>query len=386
LTAAALRPAYRELLAEMIRLPSISSADPRFDQGNRAVAELLAQRLEEAGFAVETMPLPYHPDKCNVLARRGEGEGGLVLSGHLDTVPCDEAAWSQDPFRLTERNGKLYGLGVCDMKTFFPIVFEALEELDLGRLQCPLYVLATADEESCMGGIRALQNSGRRLGRYALIGEPTSLVPAYAHKGVLMERLRLVGRSAHASRPELGCSALEGMHTLITALLQWRRELQESYRDEDFHQPVPTLNLGSIHGGDNANRVCGACELSIDIRLLPGMSPDGLRRELAERGRRAIQGSGLCLKQQPLFEGLPAMRTPPTEPIIRLAEELSGHPCRSVSFATEGSFLNAMGTSSVILGPGDIAQAHSADEYLCADRIPAMVRIVRGMVQRLCLQ
>jgi len=146
------------------------------------------------------------------------------------------------------------------------------------------------------------------------------------------------------------------------------------------------LNLGSIHGGDNANRVCGACELSIDIRLLPGMSPDGLRRELAQRGRRAVQGSGLRLQQKPLFEGLPAMRTPPAEPIIRLAEELSGRPCRSVSFATEGSFLNAMGASSVILGPGDIAQAHSADEYLRADRIPAMVGIVRGMVQRLCLR
>ncbi len=377
-----------ELFAQMVALPSASCTDPQFDQGNRAVAELLAQRCEDQGFAVSLQPLSYHPDKCNLVAykqgRQGD-EQGLALCGHLDTVPCEEAAWSTDPFRLSERNGCLHGLGSCDMKGFFPIVLEALQ--GIGALRQSLFLVATADEESCMGGIRELCASDQPLGRYALLGEPTGLRPVNAHKGVLMEKLRLIGRSAHSSEPDRGHSALEGMHRVISALLDWRRELRQNRHHEDFPVPEPTLNLGSIHGGDSANRVCGSCELQLDLRLLPDMAPETMRRQLRARAADAVaEIDGVRLEHEALFRGLPAMMTRPDTKIVRLAERLSHQRCGSVCFATEGGFLNARGMQTVILGPGDIAQAHCADEYLPLDRIQPMIEIVQALVSELCVK
>lgn len=376
----------RELFAALVATPSASSADSRYDQGNRAVAELLANRFEDAGFDVELLPLSYDPGKCNVLARRGSGEGGLMLAGHSDTVPCDETAWNRDPLRLIEQNGRLYGLGASDMKNFFPIVFDALDELPMRRQKQPLYLLATADEESNMGGVGEFAATDRDRARHALIGEPTGLVPVNAHKGVLMESVRLIGRSAHASEPERGNSALEGMYRVFETLFDWRVRLQERYRDERFSVATPTLNIGSVHGGDSANRICGACEAGIDLRLLPGMAPEALRRELRARVERAVAGRNLHLECRPLFAGVPAMQTPAKAPIVKLAQELAGCACTSANFATEGGTLNGLGMDTVILGAGDIAQAHGPDEYLAVERIAPMIRIVRGMVQRLCLE
>jgi len=377
-----------ELFAALVAAPSVSSPDARCDQGNRAAAELLANRLEDLGFSVELLPVVQEAEKYNLLARCGTGADGegLVLSGHLDTVPCEAAAWRHDPFTLTEEDGRLYGLGSCDMKGFFPIVVESLADVDLQRLRRPLYVLGTANEESDMAGVSALADGGRRLGRYALIGEPTGLRPIHAHKGALMERLRLLGRSAHGSNPAAGLSALVGLPPVLRALLARRRELAEHWRDDAFEVPVPTLNLGSIHGGDSFNRVCGCCELGVDVRLLPGMDPAALRRELYARVAAAVQGSGLRLETETLVTDMPAMYTPPEARVVRLAEELSGRDRGMVAFATEGPWLNAMQMETVILGAGDIAQAHGPDEYLPLAHIDPMIHVVRGMVQRLCLE
>lgn len=371
-----------ELFSELIATPSASCADPRYDQGNRRVAELLGSRLEALGFTIEFTSLPGDGTKVNLLARRGGAdEAALALCGHLDTVPCDPDAWSVDPYRLEQKDGRFYGLGTCDMKGFFAVLVEALGGLELERLRRPLCVLGTANEECDMAGARLLST---RPARYALIGEPTGLTPVIGHKGILMEQVRLTGRSAHASNPGAGVSALEGMCEVMAALRAWRTELQRQ-SDSAYAVPTPTLNLGSIHGGDSANRVCGACELSVDLRLLPGMEPGALRAELRRRVAQAVAGSGLELECVALFDGQPAMQTPPGAPIVRLAEELSGRPAACVNFATEGGYLNALGASTIILGPGDIRRAHSADEYLEAAQVAPMVGILRGLVERLCM-
>lgn len=373
------------MIEQLIALPSVSSIHPKWDQPNLKVVELLADWLEQLGFAIEISPLSGHPGKANLIATAGSGEHGLVLSGHTDTVPYDEGRWSHDPFQLTQRDGRLYGLGTSDMKAFFALVIESLRDLDLNTLSQPLTILATADEESSMHGAKALVVENRRLGQHALIGEPTGLKPIRMHKGISMETIRLLGRSGHSSDPGLGVSALEGMHLVIGEILKWRDELQQTHRNPMFKVAVPTLNLGRIQGGDSPNRICGECELQIDLRPLPGMELEQLRAELGQRLHHLLAGSELKLEMETNFEGIPAMETPATAAIVRAAEELSGEDAISASFATEGPYLHALGMETVILGPGDIAQAHQPDEYLGMERIRPMTGILQGLVKRFCL-
>ncbi len=379
-------PPLIDMLAALIGTPSVSSVNPDFDQGNRAVIDLLAGWLDDLGFAIEIQPLAGRPDKANLIATLGRGPGGLVLAGHTDTVPWDEGRWRSDPFRLTERDGRLYGLGTSDMKSFLGLAIEAARELRADRLAAPLVILATADEESSMAGARALVDAGRPLGRHAVIGEPTGLRPVRMHKGILMEAVRLRGRSGHSSDPSLGNSALEGMAAVLQALLAWRAELQARHQEPAFAVPVPTLNLGHIHGGDNPNRICAECELHIDLRPLPGMDLQALRAELHARAGAAVADTGLVLETFPLFEGTPAMATPGHAEIVRAAEALTGHGAEAVAFGTEGPYLTELGMDTVILGPGDIDQAHQPDEYLGLERIDPMLRILRQLIARFCVR
>jgi acetylornithine deacetylase len=379
-------PSLLEMLADLIAAPSMSSVSPEFDTSNREVIDLLADWLEQLGFAVEVLPLPNQPHKANLIATLGKGPGGLVLAGHTDTVPYDEGRWQHNPFRLTERDNRLYGLGTSDMKGFFALAIEAARAFDAEQLKQPLILLATADEESSMDGAQALVDLGRPKARYAVIGEPTGLRPVNAHKGIMMEAVRLTGRSGHSSDPSLGVSALEGMHRVIGDLLLWREELQSKHRDPQFKVPVPTMNLGHIHGGDNPNRICGHCELHLDLRPVPGMELEALRETLNIRLHNLLGESELGWEVAPLFHGTPAMHTPATSSIVRVAEKLTGHDSEAVAFCTEGPYLTQLGIETLILGPGDIAQAHQPDEFLALDRLQPTVDLLSGLIRRFCLE
>ena len=379
-------PDIPTMMRELIAIPSVSSVHPDLDQGNLAVVERLAEWLRELHFAVEILDVPGHPGHANLVATLGQGSDGLILAGHTDTVPFDAARWNHDPFALKDEDNRWYGLGTTDMKGFFPLVLEAVRELDPATLRHPLVVLATADEESGMAGARALVDSGRRLGRYAVIGEPTGLRPIRLHKGMLMEAIRLTGRAGHSSDPALGNNALEGMHRVIGEILAWRTELQRQYHDPRFAVPVPTLNLGHIHGGDNPNRICGECELQIDIRPLPGMPLDELRSEMSTRLQQVLAHTGLDWETVSLFAGTEAMETDAGSAIVTATERLTGHRAEAAAFGTEGPYLNALGMDTVILGPGDIDQAHQPDEYLGLERIAPTVALLQNLIREFCLE
>jgi acetylornithine deacetylase len=377
-------PDLLNMIAALIGIPSVSSVTPGLDQGNRAVIDLLAGWLDAAGFDVEVMTLPGEPARANLIATLGRGPGGLVLAGHTDTVPWDEDGWQHDPFGLTAANGRLYGLGTADMKAFLALAIEALRGVDPRELREPVIILATADEETSMAGARALVERDALHARHALIGEPTGMRPVRMHKGMMMEAIRLHGHAGHSSDPALGNSALEAMHRVITALLAWRQELQAGWRDPLFAVPVPTLNLGHIHGGDNPNRICAECELHIDLRPLPGMDIDELRRMIHRKVDEALRGSAIRAGFESLFEGVPAMATDSDARIVRLAEQLTGHAAEAVAFGTEAPYLQQLGIQPVVLGPGDIAQAHQPDEYLALDRLQPTVDLLRRLVKSVC--
>ena len=378
-------PHLMPMLQQLIGEPSVSSVNPHWDQSNQKVIERLDQWFTDLGFQTEIQSIPDQPGKSNLIASIGSGPDGLVLSGHSDTVPFDDNRWNSNPFKITERDNRLYGLGTADMKSFFALIVEALRDIPLDKLKQPLTIVATADEESSMCGAQTLQNLGRKLGKHVVIGEPTGLRPIRSHKGITMEAIRLSGQSGHSSNPALGNNALEGMHLVIGELLKWRNELQSKYRNPLFEVDVPTMNLGHIHGGDNPNRICAHCELHVDLRPLPGMELDDLRMEMENRLAAVIENTGLELAIERLFSGIPPMETPAEAAIIQAVEQLTGHTSGSVAFATEAPYFNGMGMETVVLGPGSIDQAHQPDEYIALDQINPAIELIRKLIARFCL-
>lgn len=381
-------PKLKTMLQQLIATPSMSSVSPEFDTTNRTVIDMLAGWLEDAEFEVEVLPLPRQPHKANLLARYGqvnEHSQGLMFAGHTDTVPYDTHSWHHDPFVLTEADNRFYGLGTADMKSFFALAIEAARRFRPEQLKQPLFILATADEESSMEGAQLLVERGCPHVRYAVIGEPTGLRPVNAHKGIMMEAIRLTGRSGHSSNPALGVNAIEAMHNVVADLMQWRNELQAKHRDPRFAVPVPTLNLGYIHGGDNPNRICEQAELHFDMRPIPGMDLEELRKTIRERVHVLFRNSAVRWEMFSLCQGTQPMHTSEQSPIVTAAEHHCHHKAEAVAFCTEGPYLTQVGIDTIILGPGDIAQAHQPDEFLALDKIEPTVELLAGLVKRFCL-
>jgi len=376
----------RRRLGELVAAGSVSSGDPAIDTPNAAVLDVLEGYCREVGASVERMALAGTRGKANLVAHVGAGPGGLVLAGHTDTVPCNPELWTTDPFTLTEREGRLYGLGAADMKGFFPAVFAALASIEPARLKRRVTLIATADEESSMSGARALVDAGLDLGHAAVIGEPTDLAPIRMHKGVMMLAIRVTGQAGHASDPSLGRNALDAMTAVMAALIELRDREFSRLTDAGFPVDRPTLNLGAIRGGDNPNRICGACELLVDVRMLPGQSPETVLAAIESVAQAAVAGSGTGLAIEPLMAPVPPMATSADAAIVKLTEHLSGHGAGAVNFATEGPFFNLLGLETVILGAGSIAQAHQPDEFVDPDQIARLVPMLARLIEHTCME
>ena len=229
-----------------------------------------------------------------------------------------------------------------------------------------------------------LSESGQPLSKYCVIGEPTDLKPIREHKGIMMESIRFIGSSGHSSNPQLGNSALEGMLDYMQRLLDYRQQLEETHQNPSFDVATPTMNLGHIHGGDNPNRICGDCELHIDLRFLPGMDYESLRNQIHRIGRTVAEHRDLKVEFKSLFNGVPAMHTDPNSALNEYLQQMTSHKSQSVAFATEAPFYNEMGCETIVLGPGSIKQAHQPDEYLPADQIKPTVTLLENLIQRFC--
>jgi acetylornithine deacetylase len=379
-------PAQVDMLRQLIAAPSVSSPDERFDQSNRPVIDLLAEWAEALGFSVQIEALPSDPKKANLIATLGEGDGGLVLSGHTDTVPYDAARWTNDPFSLTERDGKLFGLGTADMKGFFAAALHAIGRFDAGSLRKRVTLVGTADEESTMDGARALAASRKRLGEYAIIGEPTGLAPIRKHKGVFYVRVTIRGSAGHASNPSLGVNAIDGLERVLASLRAWRDRLGARHRDDDFEVPGPTLNFGKVSGGDSPNRICAECFLDLDMRLLPGMEREAVTEEIRAAVAEALDGGRWTYAVGGTGGYADAFAGPTDATFSETVETLCGCSAKTAMFGTEAPYLAEMGLQTLILGAGDIAVAHQPDEYVTMAAIARATDVYASLIQRFCTE
>ncbi|MBC9130662.1 acetylornithine deacetylase [Frischella sp. Ac13] len=382
-------PSFIEIYNELITIPTISNvADAKLDYSNKLLVEKLANWLADLGFKIILTPIPNTRDKYNLLATYSNNTndtlGGLLLSGHTDTVPFDEGLWTKDPFKVTEFDNKWYGLGTADMKGFFAFILESLRDIDLKSLTKPLHILATADEEITMAGAAYFAQHAKLQPDCTIIGEPTSLIPIRAHKGFVSNVIRITGKSGHSSDPEKGINAIEVMHLVIGKLLELKQKLKNEYHNNSFAVPYPTMNLGIIKGGDAANRICGCCELIMDIRALPEMDIHSLY-------------DLLCQTLQPIRNQYPnridiAYEVDPIagyecqhdNPALQEVEKLVNQSAQTVNYSTEAPFLNQI-APTIVLGPGSIEQAHQPDEFVDMSYLKPTKATLQKLIQRFCM-
>lgn len=382
-------PSFMDMYRDLIAAPSVSCLEPTWDISNRQVIELLGLWLSSLGFHVEIQELERQAGKYNLLASIGPepddgAAAGLLLSGHTDTVPWDEGRWTRDPFTLTEADGKLFGLGSADMKGFFAFVIEAIRDLDLSKLKKPLRILATADEETSMAGARELHRFANLKPEYAVIGEPTNMVPVRMHKGHSTDCIRITGKSGHSSNPGAGINAISIMHEVLGSLKTLEQNLKDKFHEPAFEVPYPTLNFGHIHGGDAANRICACCELHMDMRPLPGMRIDTLNEMLHSALEPIQQRYPNALDILAMHEPIPGYETKADAALVRLAEAISGQKAEPANYCTEAPFIHDLGCETIVMGPGSIRQAHQPDEYITLAEVKPAQQQLRELIVKTC--
>lgn len=350
------------LLAELIALPSVNpafAAEAGPLTGEQRVAEFLAATAAKAGLDVELRPVaPGRPNVLAVLSPSSKVRQRLLLAPHLDTVNPTSAA-QLIPVR---RQGRLYGRGACDTKGSVAAMFTALGEVARARTRprnTELVFAGLADEEHAQTGSRALAESGFRAD-LAIVGEPTRLQVVTAHKGSLWLRVETRGRSAHGATPHLGRNAVhtmarvvEFLQTTYAALL--RRRLHPLLGHA-------TVSVGRIGGGGQPNIVPDRCHIEVDRRTLPGETEAGVCRELG-----VLLRTHRLIAKVSSVKGVPCapLETDPTLPLVKqfLASIGQRRPV-GVHYFCDAAVLAEAGIPSVVFGPGDIAQAHTADEWI----------------------
>ncbi len=297
---------------------------------------------------------------------------GVGLSGHTDVVPVDGQDWDTDPFRLTEKDGRLYGRGACDMKGFLACVMAAVPDFKQRSLKVPLHIVFSYDEEIGCTGVRPMIDEfGGRLTRprMVIVGEPTSMTVVDAHKGPVRWGVTITGRPAHSSMAPLGVNTISAAGELLAELAVMEEELKKSPYDERFDPPYTTLQVTEIRGGAASNIVPAETWFGWEIRGMPGVDPDEVEArfrakagEVEGRMREKAPEAGIEIVR---WNHVPAFAADPESEILSLALNLVGqNETHAVSYATEASLFHAAQSPSVVCGPGDIAQAHTPNEWI----------------------
>ena len=365
----------RQILSELVTIDSVSS------RSNVEVIEYLERRCEALNLITQRFPYldEQGVEKINLIALSAEvPEVELALVGHTDTVPYDPH-WSEAT-NLTERDGKLYGRGSCDTKAFIAAALTAVENVNPTK---PLALIFTADEEIGLRGAKQLVQLKPLRVRYSIVGEPTSLKPIRAGKGYSLAEVVVKGREAHSAYPALGSSAVFRAARLIGRLESIAEQLKND-QHEAFDPPYTTLNVGLIHGGSAKNVLAGECRFTLEWRPIPSQPSDRVLElfRAAIEAERAIDLGFECQvdanRQDTGFE------TSPDSPLIKLLENATGKASGTVAFGTEAAQMMALGSEAVVIGPGDIREAHRTGEFVPVDELERCAEILRQSITQLC--
>ena len=359
------------------RLSRLIAFDTTSRHSNLALIHDCADYLESLGLKPW---LSHNADqsKANLFATipaaNGNTEDDLILSGHTDVVPTDGQAWQSDPYRADIREGRLYGRGSADMKGFIAAVLAAAPAMVQAELKRPLHIALSYDEEiGCLGApvmIAELQKRGLTP-EHCIVGEPTSMRMVVAHKGIHTFRCAVHGKAAHSSLTPQGVNAIEYAAKLIVFINELAGRLKARHdTDPDYDVPFSTLSVNTIAGGIAGNIVPQLCEFEFDYRNLPHMSPADITAPIEAHIREVLQPQmqavdAACRIDMRHGENVPAMPEAEAALLHDLITQLVQDSSRlKVAYATEGGQFQQAGIATVICGPGNIEQAHKADEFV----------------------
>ncbi|HVW91965.1 MAG TPA: acetylornithine deacetylase [Devosia sp.] len=376
------------VLGRLIGFPTVS-ADSNLD-----LIAYAAEHLEACGARVR-ITKDEGGGKANLFATIGpETAGGVVLSGHSDVVPVEGQAWSHDPFAMTERGGKLYGRGACDMKGFIAAALAFAPRYAKAALRKPLHFAFTYDEEvGCLGAqvmLADLAAQGLRPS-ICIVGEPTTMCIIEGHKGCCEYTTTFTGVEGHASRPELGANAIEYAVRYIGRLMEIGEALKARVpADSAFTPPWTTVQVGRINGGVARNTIAGKCAVEWefrpvndgDFRFVKSTIHDYVETELLPLMRAASPHADVVTEIIGEVAGLVPMHPNEAEALVR-ALTSDRQPAQLVSFGTEAGLFQQHGVSTVICGPGSIEQAHKPDEFIEIAQLDACLEMIGRLEEHL---
>ena len=377
-----------DYLSELVAFPTVSR------DSNLDLVDWAQARLSRLGGRCRRT-FSDDGNKANLWVAFGpEGPGGVVLSGHTDVVPVDGQNWATDPFVLSEQGGRLYGRGTTDMKGFSAAILAVLERSDLNRLQRPLYVALSYDEEvGCLGVDRMIDDALAAGARpeYAVIGEPTTMHIIRAHKSINVFRTRITGKAAHSSQPHRGAGAILAAGRLIDRLYQIGQDRRAAATGNGFEPPWTTVQVGLIRGGNAVNILPADCQFLWEYRAMPDEDADEIIEEIRDFAQVEVLPALREFAPEAAIEIDTLARVPPLRPdpeqraerwVGGLAEVRAGGS-GEVSFATEAGSFQRAGIASVVCGPGSIDQAHQPDEFIEVAELERCERMLEAVVRDL---
>jgi acetylornithine deacetylase len=378
----------QQILSQLVSFPVLGS------QSNLSILRWIESYLQQHGVEYQLVPNAAG-DKASLHCRIGPAvDGGVILSGHMDVVPVEGQAWDTDPFVLTEKEGKLYGRGSCDMKGFLACCLAVLPEMLAADLPKPIYFAFSYDEEvGCLAGPELAAHIRTTYGEkpaYALIGEPSEMQPIVGQKGICIYNTRVNGSAGHSSRIRQEVSAIHEAARLVLWLENKMHQLAESRQDHRFEPPHTSIHCGVLKGGIAPNVIADHCEFSWDVRVIPADGVEEIRAEFEthcrarERELRKVFPD-FAITTEEWHPPVPPLDTPEDWPVVEWIQNLSGNPALgAVSYAAEAGQFAQEGFPSVICGPGSINQAHRANEFISIEQLEKGEAMIRRLVEELC--
>ena len=383
-------PAAGRRFTPLDMLARLVAFDTESAKSNIALIDFVADYLADWGVPSTRIPNAAG-DKQALFATIGpQDRGGIVLSGHSDVVPVAGQSWTSDPFTLRVADGRAHGRGAVDMKAFLALGLALVPDFLAAGLATPIHVFISYDEEvTCLGVVDGIRRMGQDLPRprAVIVGEPTLLEIADAHKGILTFNTQITGFAAHSSKPHLGASAVHAGVRLAAELERLARELAAHPEENSrFDPPYDTVHVGTIRGGNARNILADSCRIEWEVRYLPRSDAQAVPRRfealaaqvLAEM-RETAPGAMIVTDT---YSDVPGLAPDPGSEAERLGMRLAGRNATiAVPYATEAGHFQNAGLPTIVCGPGSIDQAHQPDEYITLDQLAAGEAFMRRLME-----